>query len=291
MSAAAPRRSRAAPSSGSPSVGTPAGGVPEPVGLPVALGQGRVRCARRRTSSATSRPPAACSADSSRKVPGGRRRACGRRRPASRRRRAAGGSPGSPGGRGPARGTSPGPGRRRRWSCVAAAPAAGHAVRPARRAAGRRRRSRCARRCGRPRRPGRPDQQRVAVAVQRDRPHVLDVAGGVALDPVLAGGCGTSRWPGRWSGSGAAPRRPSRRASAPRRCRTAARRRRPGRRRRAQPRGDGGVEHLSHGPDSSAPGEAAVHRVRPGHREGAPAGPPTRYVPVPSGDVPVARWG
>ena len=30
-----------------------------------------------------------------------------------------------------------------------------------------------------------PHEQRVAVAVERDRPHPLDVAGGVALAPVL----------------------------------------------------------------------------------------------------------
>ena len=81
---------------------------------------------------------------------------------------------------------------------------------------------------------GRPDlvdphQQRVAVAVQRHRPHALDVPGGVALDPVLAAATATSRWPGRWSACGAAPRRPSSRPSAPRRCRTAGPRRRPAR--------------------------------------------------------------
>ena len=39
-------------------------------------------------------------------------------------------------------------------------------------------------------------EQGVAVAVERDRAHVLDVAGGVALAPVLAAGCATSRSPG-----------------------------------------------------------------------------------------------
>ena len=66
------------------------------------------------------------------------------------------------------------------------------------------------------------DQQRVAVAVEPDLAHVLDVAGGVALAPVLRRGCGSSRSPGRSSASGAAPRRPSSRPSAPRRCRAAA---------------------------------------------------------------------
>ena len=61
----------------------------------------------------------------------------------------------------------------------------------------------------------------------------LDVAGGVALDPVLLPAAAPVGARGRWSACGAAPRRPSSRPSAPRRCRTAGRRRRPGRRRRA----------------------------------------------------------
>ena len=52
------------------------------------------------------------------------------------------------------------------------------------------------------------DQHRVAVAVEGDRPDVLDVARGVALHPVLRG-CGSSRCSGPWSACGAAPRRPS----------------------------------------------------------------------------------
>ena len=90
-----------------------------------------------------------------------------------------------------------------------------------------RRRSRCGPRCGRPGPPGRPDEQGVAVAVEADLPDPLAVAGGLALHPVLPTAAAPVRRPAGRQGAGPGPRRPSSRASAPRGCRAAARRRAP----------------------------------------------------------------
>ena len=65
-----------------------------------------------------------------------------------------------------------------------------------------------------------------------DMPGMLAKARDAACASTPAG-CGSRRSPGRWSGCGAAPRRPSSRPSARGRRRAAARRPRPGRRRRA----------------------------------------------------------
>ena len=68
-----------------------------------------------------------------------------------------------------------------------------------------------------------PDEQRVAVAVQRHRRDVLMMPGRLALDPERLPAAGPVGRPAAWSACGAAPRRSSRPASAPRRCRAAAR--------------------------------------------------------------------
>ena len=128
-----------------------------------------------------------------------------------------------------------------------------------------RRRSSCGRRCGRPRPTwSTRTSSGVPVAVQRDRLDPLHVPGRLALDPVLAGASATSRWPGRWSACGAAPRRPSSRPSAPRRCRAAGPRRRPG-------------------PAASRLRRAAIGRVevgRPGRRTARLCRVPGRHVPA-----------
>ena len=102
-----------------------------------------------------------------------------------------------------------------------------------RRRPGRARRSTTGCRCGRRGRPGRPGP-----AARRRRspaPPTARAARGRWCRPCAStpGGCGSRTSPGRWSGCGAAPRRPSSRPSAPGRRRAAARRRRPARRRRA----------------------------------------------------------